>query len=71
MWLTKETPVTTYEVDNNTVMNEEIHDSEDNIEASNDFKCHLCDKIFQNTTMLNEHMANQNVIPQLDGNSEN
>ena len=67
----KETPVTTNEVDNNTVMNKEIHDSEDNIEASNDFICQLCDEIFLNTTMLNELMANHNVIPQLDGNNEN
>ena len=67
----KGTPVTTNEVDHNTVINKEIHDSEDNIEASNDFICHFCDEIFLNTTMLNEHMANHNVIPQLDGNNEN
>ena len=52
-------------------MNKEIHDSEDNIEVSIDFICHLCDEIFLNTTMLNEHMVNHNVIPQLDGNNEN
>ena len=45
----KETPVTTNKVDNNTVMNKEIHDSEDNIEASNEFICQLYDEIFLNT----------------------